>query len=108
MALADAACPSQEDGIPESLLKKLQPGKINGFLCLGDIGAPILSTLRRVSTDIKRVAGPAEDEQQLPETLVRCWLAGFLAACEECPLALCAACTCAAACAALARASLHM
>lgn len=71
LALADAACPAQKEGIPEALLKKLQPGKINGFLCLGDIGAPILSTLQRVSTDIKRVAGPAEDEHHLPETLVR-------------------------------------
>jgi hypothetical protein len=71
LAMADAACPVQKDGIPADLYKKLQPGKITGFLCLGDIGSTITHVLRRVCTDIRRVAGPAEDELLLPEQMVR-------------------------------------
>lgn len=71
LAVADAACPVEKDVIPPNLLKKLQPGKITGFLCLGNIGSLIVHSLRRICTDLKRVAGPCEDEASLPETLVR-------------------------------------
>jgi hypothetical protein len=71
LAIADAACPVEKDCIPNELLKKLQPGKITGFLCLGDVGSPVLHALRRICTDIKQVAGPSGEETNLPEDMVR-------------------------------------
>jgi hypothetical protein len=70
LAAADAACPRMKDCVPESLLKKLQPGKLTGFLCLGDIGRPIMHAFKRIATDFKRVSGYKEDEAHLPESLV--------------------------------------
>jgi hypothetical protein len=70
LVMADAAVPVQKDCIPADLMRKLQPGKITGFLCLGDVGSAVIHGLRRICTDIKRVAGPAEDEEGLPQSIV--------------------------------------
>lgn len=70
VALADANVPVQADGIPEALLKKLQPGKISGFLCLGNVGPCVIRELKRVATDMRFVAGDNEEDAQLPSTQV--------------------------------------
>jgi hypothetical protein len=70
VALADANVPVQADGIPEALLKKLQPGKISGFLCLGNVGPCVVRDLKRVATDMRFVAGDNENDAHLPSTQV--------------------------------------
>lgn len=71
LAVADAACPQRTAGVPEGLLKKLQPGKITGFLCLGDVAPSIVYALKRIATDFKRVAGNLDEERHLPQSMVR-------------------------------------
>ena len=72
LAMADASVPVLKDDIPPELFKKLQPGKITGFLCLGDVGLFLVFKLKRICTDIRRVWGPDDTEQDLPNQLVRC------------------------------------
>jgi hypothetical protein len=84
LVAADAACPRMRDNVPECLFKKLQPGKITGFLCLGDIGRPIMHAFRRIATDFKRVAGYTEEEAHLPESLVCTLRCKVTAAPTEC------------------------
>lgn len=66
LALADAGIPVQTDAVPEPLLRKLQPGKISGFLCLGNVGSAVVRTLKRIATDMRFVAGDSEEESHLP------------------------------------------
>lgn len=66
LALADSGIPVQTDVVPEPLLKKLQPGKISGFLCLGNVGSSVVRSLKRIATDMRFVAGDAEEEAHLP------------------------------------------
>lgn len=66
LALADSGIPVQTDAVPEPLLKKLQPGKISGFLCLGNVGSAVVRSLKRIATDMRFVAGDTEEESHLP------------------------------------------
>lgn len=70
VALADANVPVQTDGMPASLLKKLQPGKISGFLGLGNVGPCVIKVLKRIQAEMRLVAGDTEDEAHLPATQV--------------------------------------
>jgi hypothetical protein len=70
VALADANVPVQADGVPAGLLKKLQPGKISGFLCIGNVGACVVKALKRIQAEMRLVAGDNEDEAHLPATQV--------------------------------------
>jgi hypothetical protein len=73
LAVADACVPVLAESLPEALLKKLQPGKITGFLCLGNIDDSVVISLRRISTEIRRVAGDTANEAGLPGVLVCSW-----------------------------------
>lgn len=70
VALADANVPVQADGVPPALLKKLQPGKISGFLCLGNVGPCVAKVLKRIQAEMRLVGGDSEDEAHLPATQV--------------------------------------
>lgn len=70
VALADANVPVQADGVPPDLLKKLQPGKISGFLGLGNVGPCVIKVLKRVQAEMRLVAGDSEEEAHLPATQV--------------------------------------
>jgi hypothetical protein len=70
LVLADACVPVLAEALPEALLKKLQPGKISGFLCLGNVDDSVVISLRRISTEIRRVAGDSANETGMPSTMV--------------------------------------
>lgn len=70
VALGDANVPVQADGVPPALLKKLQPGKISGFLGLGNVGPCVVKVLKRIQAEMRLVRGNSEDEAHLPATQV--------------------------------------